>query len=63
MGNHYCIKCKISLDYCLSVNTSYGLNCQKHRYNIYVSCRECDKIYNCRHNFKFYIFDKIPFIY
>lgn len=29
MGNHYCIKCKISLDYCLSVNTNKWIKLPK----------------------------------
>ena len=33
MGNNYCTKCKIRLDYSSSVELVYILNCPKHLYD------------------------------
>ena len=62
MGNNYCTKCKLRLDYSSSVELVYILNCPKHLYDGYIKCEECNKINNCNHKFKFYIFNVIPLI-
>ena len=57
MGNYYCKKCNICLDYYGNIENSRRYNCRKHNYNEYSECFYCNGTSNCRHEFKFYVFN------
>lgn len=56
MGNYYCKKCYIPLNYYDNIEHSRQLNCSEHNYDKDGECIDCNcKEYfgGCKHKFKF----------
>ena len=57
MGNYYCKKCGIYLNYYNNIENSRRYNCREHRRDCNEKCKDCNNTPNCRHHFEYYFFD------
>lgn len=58
MGNYYCKKCGIYLNYYSNIENSRRYNCREHRYEN-GKCKDCPNKGNCRHHFEYYFLNML----
>ena len=56
MGNYYCKKCGINLNYYSNIENSRRYNCREHIYKD-GKCIDCNNTSNCRHHFEYYLYN------
>ena len=55
MGNYYCKKCGIDINYFINIEHSRQYNCREHRF-VDGKCKDFPNTGNCRHHFEWYFY-------